>query len=697
MKEINVGIDLGTTYSAVAWFDAASGKVEILNNELGESTTPSAVCIEDGVITIGQIAKDFQASGNPNVAAFYKSMMGDPNFAPYLDGRNYSAEELSGIFLKYLKESIEKANGVKIKGAVITVPAYFNEGQRQATIRAGESAGFNVLKIINEPTAAIIAYGLTGGAKKTVMVYDLGGGTFDVTIAEINGANVRVLATNGNHQLGGKNWDRVLVDEVVARFDSEFGVDISAHEEDFNELIVKCEKAKKMLSDMASTTITMQCEGFYGKYTLTRKFFEEQTRGYLNETILLVQRCFDEIGGGFGWKSIDEVVLVGGSTRMPQVLGTIRKEFGREPRLIGNKVDTIVAAGASMQAHLCVAGSLTLTPQTFGQAQFKDGQAPAAATLTISNDDIQDVTSHSLGMLAFSSDGKNIVNSIIIKKNAAVGVPFGKHYVFRGDKLEAYVLQGESTSPYDCTLLYKYLVTGMQRGADNKITVNFQYNQNGVIDVTASLDGGGALKVEKSTVTESVADIIARLLREKEEASKHAEAEITFAIDTSGSMYGSPIEEAKRSINEFARQLGDEGIKLSLISFANSCNVLCRKVSKREVERYASRLDADGGTAADPIDCYSREIDSRAENRILIVLTDGEWFHQDVAIQSADRVKAKGTKIYAIGVGDADYAFLARIASPGCGQKIDLSQLVGTFKNIADAIATETGSFSSLG
>lgn len=695
MKDINVGIDLGTTYSAVAVFDQATGKVEILNNDLGESTTPSAVCIEDGIVTIGQIAKDSQAAGNTNVAAFYKSMMGDPNFMPYLDGKNYTAEQLSGIFLSELKKSVEKANNVHIAAAVITVPAYFNESQRQATLRAGEMAGLKVLKIINEPTAAIIAYGLTGGAKKTCMVYDLGGGTFDVTIAEISGSNVNVIATNGNHQLGGKDWDRTLVDEVVQRFECEFGIDISAHEEDYNELIVKCEKAKKILTDMSSTTISMQCEGYYGKYTITREFFEERTRGYLNETMLLVQHCFDEIGGGFNWSSIDEVVLVGGSTRMPQVLSAIRKEFGREPRLIGNKVDTIVAAGAAMQARLSVAGSITLTAGGFvGGAQFggaKSGGSSAPVCLTISNDSIKDVTSHSLGMLAFTPDGKSVINSIILKKNSTIGVPFSKHYKFRGEKLEAYVLQGESTSPYDCTLLYKYIVKGMRAGEDNMLTVNFLYNQNGVVDVTANLNGGGALTVEKSSVTENIADIIKRLMEEK---ARKAEVEICFCIDTSGSMDGQPIDEAKNSIKEFVNQLGGVDATISLISFNNDCKVLCNRVkSASDVARAVQRLDADGGTAADPLHCYSSKIDCRRGDRILIVLTDGEWFHQDVAIRSADRVKKGGTRIYAIGVGDADYSFLQKIASPSGAQKIDLSKLVSAFKQIAGSIATEMSNF----
>ena len=701
MKNINVGIDLGTTYSAVAVFDAATGKVNILKNDIGEEITPSVVYMEDGETLIGQEAKDQQAAGNVNTCAFYKSMMGDENFVRYLDGKPFDAEGLSCVFLSKLKAAVEKQNGVSITGAVITVPAYFNEAQRQATIHAGEKAGFKVLKIINEPTAAIIAYGLTGGGKKTAMVYDLGGGTFDVTIAKIDGAQVDVIATNGDHQLGGRNWDKVLVDEIVDRFEQEFGVDISANKEDYTELVVRCEKAKKQLTSVAATDITVRSEGYTGKYTITREEFEDKTKRLMAETIMLTEKCFEELGGGFGWNSIDEIVLVGGSTRMPQVFDTIQRKFGKAPKTIGGKVDTIVAAGAAMQAHLCVAGSITLAPTGGGMkaAQFGGAASGGMATLTINSDSIRDVTSHSLGMLAFAGDGASIINSIIIKKNSMVGKPYSKRYTFAGEQLEAYVLQGESTSPYDCTLLYKYVISGMKKGVKNEFTIDFLYDQNGVVQVTGQLASGTPLNVSKSTVSESVSEVIDRLLREKEEAKKRAKVDITFAIDTSGSMSGTPIREAKRSVIEFVSQLGDAADKVSLIGFANSSTWLCRDDAPRAIERAVNKLDADGGTNADPLQYYGQAKGS-GDGRVLIVLTDGEWFRKDDAIRSSDVLKGNGVTIYAVGVGEADYKFLERIASPGGAKKIDIRQLVETFKEIADTIATEAsaaGSYSTLG
>ena len=404
MRKVNVGIDLGTTYSAVATFNKDSGRVEVFKNSIEKETTPSVVMISGNRAIIGEEAKEEQKSGNTSTAAFYKSMMGNPDYNAYLDGKDYSAEDLSAIFLRELKKDIEETNDISIAGAVITVPAYFNDKQREATLRAGKTAGLNVLKIINEPTAAIIAYGLTGGNEKNVLVYDLGGGTFDVTIAHVSGTSIDVLATNGNHQLGGRDWDQALIDIVLERFYDENGFSILDHPEDMKELQVKCEEAKRRLSSMPTTTVTIVCEGITGKYDITRDEFEERTSSYLNETMLLIGACFSEISEEtkrpFGWKNIDEVVLVGGSTRMPQVKDAVVREYGRPPVTKDINVDTIVASGAAMQAELCVSTKITLT--VAGKVDAQTGQKTGPVTLTINNSQIQDITSHSLGMLALS-------------------------------------------------------------------------------------------------------------------------------------------------------------------------------------------------------------------------------------------------------------------------------------------------------
>ncbi len=708
---ISVGIDLGTTYSAVATFDKATGTVKILKNDIGEDCTPSVVCIENGEVTIGQAAKDLQAAGNVNTAAFYKSMMGEPNFSCYVDGNSFSAEDLSAAFLRGLKKVTEEANGVTIDSAVITVPAYFNEAQRQATLRAGEAAGMRILKLINEPTSAIIAYGLTGQGEKNVMVYDLGGGTFDVTIAHIRGANVDVLATNGNHQLGGKDWDAVIVEEVASRFYDQFGVDVRDYEDVMNELAVKCEKTKKVLTSVPVTQISVQCEGFYGKYDISREFFEERTQTQLAETTLLIQKCFDEIssqsGKPFGWNSLDEVVLVGGSTRMPQISKMIAEAFGRPPIIIGNKVDTIVASGAAMQASICNEGSITLSAASGFVRNAAPAPGGAAPTLTICGDAIKDVTSHSLGMLAFVAEKSlDLVNSIIIPKNSVIGEARGRWYTTRADKICVHVLQGESDNPYDCTFLYSFTVTGIKAGQENRVQVFFLYNPSGMVEVSATDESGKALPVKKEqgagvslSAGRSLEQIIDEVKREKEEAmNRKVELDITFLVDTSGSMDEEPIEEARNSINGFLAQLGGTDAKVSILNFANSCSWECYQIgigNRPALQRAIGGLQVDGkngyGTDAKPISEFSqKQMFGKVDGKILVVLTDGAWGSQQSEIKAAQSLKNKGATIYAVGIGSADSAFLSQIASNGGAQKIDLSRLGDAFREIASSIATQS-------
>lgn len=699
MKTVNVGIDLGTTYSAVAIFSQQNSRVQVLKNGLGKETTPSVVCIEGGSVLIGEEAKNEQKSGNVNTAAFYKSMMSNPNYSAYIDGEEYSAEDLSGIFLTELKKDIEEANDVKIDGAVITVPAYFNDKQREATIRAGQKAGLKVLKIINEPTSAIIAYGLTGGKDKNVMVYDLGGGTFDVTIARVEGTSISVTATNGNHQLGGMNWDDTLIDEVADQFYSEFGVDIKSHADDFKELQVKCEEAKKRLSSMAATLIPASCEGYSGKYEVTRELFDDRTESLLNETFSLINKCFEEISvaqkKSFGWKDIDEVVLVGGSTRMPQVKDRIIKEYGKAPVTKDINVDTIVASGAAMQAELCVHSVITLTmPKQAGNA----GGAPVC--LTIRNSDIQDITAHGLGMLALAQKGKSYVNSIIIPKNSKVNTTFSRHYEFGGKRLEVHVLQGESTDPYNCDLLGSYEITGMNGKSKENIDVNFLYNSNGIVEANAVTGDGRTLQAKKMNSAETLDEIIARLEKERKEAEeaarRNARIEVLILIDSSGSMEDD-IEEAKRAARvDFVSQFDLKNTYISVAEFADGKKLHCKWENRAASIQQAInsiKVGNVGYGTVDPLDEYLKLFTAGDHPRIAVVLTDGDWGSRDRAISAADKAKRNGVMIYGIGIGDADKEFLQKISS-GTFKKIDISQLKTVFKEVAVSIATETGGAS---
>lgn len=700
MEKINVGIDLGTTYSAVATFSKEMGRVRVLKNSFDKEITPSVVCIENGTITIGEEAKNEQKSGNINTMAFYKSMMGNKDWSAFIDGRECSAEQLSGEFLKCLVADIEKANNVQIEGAVITVPAYFNDMQREATIRAGKQAGLHVLKIINEPTSAIIAYGLTGGKEKNVMVYDLGGGTFDVTIAHVNGTKIEALATEGNHQLGGRDWDEILIEDIKDRFFTEYGVYISDHEEDMKELQVKCEEAKKRLSSVSSTQISIQCEGFLGKYIVTREDFDYKTKIKLDETLLLIQHCFNEISKKqkcqFGWSNIDEVVLVGGSTRMPQVKEMILREYGKQPITKDINVDTIVATGAAMQAELCVNGNITLTVANRSNNSLPYGttQSASTMTLTIKDSDIQDITAHSLGMLALASDEKTYINSIIINKNSKVNKIFSREYSFAGDRLQVYVLQGESRDPYYTNIIGAYSITGMPTNKKNKIKVNFLYNSNGVVEVNARLENGTVLSAVRENTDETMTEIIARLERERQEAEEtksYSRIEIMLIIDTSGSMYDR-IPKAQQAAREFVKEFNMEQTYISIISFATTTSVVSKWSNHpRDIENGILAIGYwtkdGGGTSAKPIETHYRSF-SKDCLRFMVILTDGYWSNQSSEEHAADIAKADGVIIYGIGIGDADEEFLKRISTDK-GRKVDIGKLTETFKEVASSIATE--------
>ena len=466
---MKVGIDLGTTYSAVARYDKNSNKPVIIPNAFGKEITPSVICfLEDGDILVGEDAKDMQSNGTGVNAAAFKRNMGDGSIAVSFNGKDYTSEDLSAMLLKHLISDAEKATGEKITEAVITVPAYFNDFQRTATIRAGESCGIKVPKIINEPTAAAISYGYKHSADKTVMVYDLGGGTFDVTIVRISKGNIEVVGTEGNHILGGKDWDAAIVKFVCDQFIDEFDVDPRDDLPTKNELIVAAEGYKKTLSIAESVTIPLNYDGYSAKYTLTRDEFESMTEHLLAAT---KDVCMNLIGDlGMSWTDIDEILLVGGSTRMPSVSRFLKDMTGREV-IAHSDTDLAVAKGAAITAEFYCSSATGLRAMQ-----------------------IADVTAHSLGILSVSQDGKKFVNEIMIKRNSKIPCTVRRQFTIKKgnvtDKIEVFTLQGESRMPLDCNVLAKVVITGfINRGQGVIVDIEYNYDENGVVNITAYQDG----------------------------------------------------------------------------------------------------------------------------------------------------------------------------------------------------------------
>lgn len=343
------GIDLGTTNSCIACVNEY-GEAEIISNERNDRTTASVVWFEGGKVVVGQEAKEMAAVRPETVCGFVKRHMGEDEYFFECEGKKYSAPEISSFILRKLVQDASRKLGEEIRDVVITCPAYFFVKERNATKLAGELAGLNVLQIVNEPTAAAIAYGFAQNEKeqnRTIMVYDLGGGTFDVTIIRTNSEEIEVLCTDGDHRLGGKDWDDRLVQMITAKFREESGSTCDPLEspEAVQDLLAIAENAKKQLSSKQSTPIRFSHEGETAKFTLTRDEFEQQTSDLLERTLRFAHSVF-ELARKQRVETLDDILLVGGSSRMPQVVDRLRSEFSCEPKIYDP--DEAVAKGAAI-------------------------------------------------------------------------------------------------------------------------------------------------------------------------------------------------------------------------------------------------------------------------------------------------------------------------------------------------------------
>ncbi|MUV89149.1 Hsp70 family protein, partial [Halapricum sp. CBA1109] len=329
-----LGIDLGTTNSAFAVMEG--NDPEIIVNSEGDRTTPSAVAFDDGERLVGKPAKN-QAVKNPDeTIQSIKRHMGEEDYTVELEGEEYTPEQVSAMILQKIKRDAEEYLGDEIEKAVITVPAYFNDRQRQATKDAGEIAGFEVDRIINEPTAAAMAYGLDDESDQTVLVYDLGGGTFDVSILDLGGGVYEVVATNGDNDLGGDDWDQAIIDWLAEEFENDHGIDLTADRQALQRLKDAAEEAKIELSSRKETEInlpfiTATDDGpVHLEKSITRATFESLTEDLVDRTVGPTEQALEDAGYDKG--DIDEVILVGGSTRMPQVQDQVEEMTGKAPK-----------------------------------------------------------------------------------------------------------------------------------------------------------------------------------------------------------------------------------------------------------------------------------------------------------------------------------------------------------------------------
>ncbi len=677
-----IGIDLGTTFSAVAHIDD-NQTPKLIPNETGDRLTPSVLLFEDGEFFVGKYAKQNAPAVPEQTVEFVKREIGKSKeeFFREFNEKQYSAEELSAEILKALKQDAEAELGTSVTDAVITVPAYFNDAERQATIRAGEIAGLKVHRIINEPTAAAIAYGMNqSGGKSRVLVFDLGGGTFDVTIMEVDGQEMKILATNGDHRLGGKDWDDAIIVYVAEMFKSEHGEDPLQDLHTYQDLQLNAISAKESLSQRQKALIICNYNGKSSRVELTREKFEELTSN-------LVERCKSCVDvvlkdANLMPEQIDTALLVGGSTRLPMIQDMLAQHFGNPPDTSVNPDEAVAVGAAGM-------GALIQSEQTEERRFIGAGPAPIAGGIMR----ISDVCSHSLGIVVLDEIG-DLINSTIIEKNTNIPCEISRdnYETTSPDQTEfdVIVVQGEIPDPRYCPVrdAYEFYDIPPRPAGETRLKVAFKYDASGVIDVEAEDVLSGRVlpkrKKEEDIDWESLV------------APAPVPMDIALVIDCSGSMEGREIRDAKKAGVQFLDDIGPSA-HVGLVSFGNPDAHIQMGLTQdfKKLRRAIESLDAEGGTPMAGAIALTRDqvlVNGENEN-VLVLLTDGMPNNSNNTKREAELAKQQGIQMITIGVGNGvDSDYLKQVAStPKDYYFVEESvQLESTFTTIASRLVTES-------
>jgi len=659
MGKVAVGIDLGTTFSAIAYVNDL-GQPEIIPNSEGDPITPSVILFEDDDIIVGNYAKQAAMVYPEQVVEFVKRRMGDETYSFDYRGRQHSAEELSGYILAKLKADAEKRLGQPIDQAVITVPAYFSDPERRATLRAGEHAGLHVMKLINEPTAAAFAYGLDRqGEDARILVFDLGGGTFDATLVDLIGSDIQVLSTHGDHHLGGKDWDDEIITHVADAFHRKHGISPLDSVGSWHDLRQKCVSGKISLSRRPKVTIFHDYQNKTLRLTLTRERFNKLTQSLLDRT----QRLTGEVLAAVSCKpsDVDIVLLAGGSTRMPQVRDMLEDMFGFAPTSELNP-DECVATGAALTA--------------------------AIESAAISGDDspveirTHDVTSHSLGMVVYHNG--QLYNSEIIARNTRVPCEFTRSNFMttheRQTSLDLWLMQGESRDPLQCSVLGHFEFYGIlaRPSADTKVGVTYRYNANGIVEIEAiDVTTGQTLPHRVADEETTLEDLV----------NNRVPTDIGLVLDCSGSMYGDGFYQLQDAAKQFCNSaLVRERVSIGIVTFPGGVQA----EPTRDLDQLFSIIDGLVPIGSSSItqgiyDARNLIKPRTGLQRVFVVFSDCCAEDKETAESEAQRLHMSGARIIIVKVGaHADAEMSQRIASRPvdcreCNEEISLDD---TFVNL---------------
>ncbi|MFZ0370341.1 molecular chaperone DnaK [Halobacillus alkaliphilus] len=598
-----IGIDLGTTNSCVAVMEGGESKV--IPNPEGNRTTPSAVAFKNGERQVGEVAKR-QAITNPNTILSIKRYMGTDHKVE-VEGKEYTPQEVSAIILQYIKNYAEDYLGDTVDKAVITVPAYFNDAERQATKDAGKIAGLEVERIINEPTAAALAYGIDKEDQdQTILVYDLGGGTFDVSILDIGEGTFEVVATAGDNRLGGDDFDQVIIDHMVAEFKKENGIDLSQDKMAKQRLKDAAEKAKKDLSGVAQTQISLpfitagEAGPLHLEMNLTRAKFEELASDLIERSMKPTRQAMKD--AGMSASDIHKVLLVGGSTRIPAVQEAIKKEVGKDPSK-GVNPDEVVALGASIQGGVL-------------QGDVKDVV-------------LLDVTPLSLGIETMGG-----VTTKLIERNTTIPTSHSQVFSTAADNqtaVDIHVLQGEREMAQDNKTLGRFQLTDIPpapRGVP-QIEVSFDIDANGIVNVRAKDMGTNkeqsiTIKSSSGLSDEEVEDMVRQAEENAEEDKKKREAielrneadQLIFTTDKTIKDLGEQVSEEEKQKAETAKEElqtalegeDQEAIKEKKDALQEQVQALSVKLYEQAQQQAEAQQGQEGGADEDVVDADYEEV-----------------------------------------------------------------------------------------